>query len=267
MKQNIFMMSVNVIVITLMLALVTTNVYAQGSSQGIPSLLVKYPDTIFMNATIVTLDNHQMNPDPGSIVQAMAVRDEIIIALGSEQEIMALAGPDTEIVDLGGKMVLPGIVESHVHPMGNSESFAREKYGLRSTPTGYDLSMDVSATPDETMARVAKAMELLLANVEPGPDDWISISLDDAPELGITSDEVGALMNARRMSDVRISKEDISEIVPNYPFLLTSGNRIFGKTGFSQGGTVEVKQKNVWYHITVDEHGEPVTTPVIEFIK
>jgi hypothetical protein len=267
MKQKKHIRGVNVIVIALMLVLGPINVLAQERVQGVPSLLVKFPDTIFMNAVIITLDNHEMNSDPGTIVQAMAVRDDVIIALGSEQEIMELAGPDTEVVDLQGKMVLPGIVESHVHPMGNSESFAREKYSLRSTPTGYDLSMDVAATSDETMAMVARAMELLLANAEPGPNDWISISLDDAPELGITSDEVGALMNARRMSDVRVSKEDISEIVPNYPFLLTSGNRIFGKTGFSPDGPVEVKQKNIWYHITVDEHGEPVTTQVIEFIK
>jgi hypothetical protein len=162
-------------------------------------------------------------------------------------------------------MVLPGIVESHVHPMGNSESFAREKYGLRSTPTGYDLTLDVAATPDETMARVARAMELLLENVQPGPDDWISISLAASPELGITTDEVGALMNARRLADVKISKEDISEIVPNHPFLLTSGNQIFGKTGYDEEGVMRTQEKNIWYHITVDEHGEPVVAPVVEF--
>jgi len=253
------------IVIILMSALCPAAVIAQDRSTGISPLLVRYPDTIFMNATIVTLDNHEMNTDPGSIVQAMAVRDDMILALGSEQDILALAGPETEIIDLGGKMVLPGIVESHVHPMGNSESFAREKFGLRSTPTGYDLSMDVAATPDETMAQVARAMELLLANAVPGPDDWISISLNAAPELGITTDEVAALMNSRRLSDVKISKDDISEIVPNHPFLLTSGNQIFGKTGYDEEGVMRTNMKNIWYHITVDEHGDPVSTPVIEF--
>lgn len=240
---------------------------AQVERQEAPSILVEYPDTIFRNAKIVTLDNHDLNPDPGSIVESMAVRDAIIIALGTEEEILALAGPDTVIIDLGGKTMLPGIVESHVHPMGNSESFAREKFGLRATPTGYELRMDAAATSDETMAKVARAMELLLDNVEPGPDDWISISLDDSPP-GAPS--VSTLIAPRRLADVRISKDDITEIVPDYPFILTSGNQIFGKTGYGatpEESAEEPREKNIWYHITVDEHGEPVSVPVIKFIE
>ena len=246
----------------------TGHVFAQATLQDVPALLVEYPDRIFMNAVIVTLDNHDLNSNPGSIVEAMAVRDEVILALGTNQEIMALAGPDTEILNLRGKMVLPGIVESHTHPMGKTESIARELYSLRSSPTGYDLRMDVAATPDETMAKVARAMEVLLENAQPGPDDWISISLVNVPELGYSSSsDVSTLMSARRLVDVKISKSDISEIVPDYPFMLTSGEQIFGKTG--QGITPEsrpdLKEKNIWYHITVDAHGDPVSTPLVEF--
>jgi len=233
-------------------------------AQGIASELIKYPDTIYINAEIITLDNHNLNSDPGTIVEAMAIRDSVIIALGSIQHVMRYAGPETEVIDLGGKMVLPGIVESHVHPMTNTERLAREKFGLRSTPTGYDLRMDVAATADETMVKVARAMELLLANVNPGPDDWISISLESSPDLGYTSADVGNLMNARRLADVRISKEYLTEIIPDYPFILTSGIPIFGKTGVIPD-SIEMKEKGVWYHITVDEHGDPVWNKVIEF--
>jgi hypothetical protein len=268
MKQRKIIKGNNVIIIALMIVLGTINIYAQGTQQVIPSLLVKYPDTIFMNAVIVTLDNHDLNADPGSIVQAMAVRDNVIIALGSAQEIMALTGPDTEVVDLQGKMVLPGIVESHTHPMDKSESLARQKYGLRSTPTGFDMRMDMAATPDETMGKVARAMALLLANVTPGPDDWISIDLINVPELGYaSSSDVGTLMSARKLADVKISKGDISEIVPDYPFMLNSGNPIFGKTGegMTPESVPELSEKNIWYHITVDAHGDPINTPVVEF--
>ncbi len=236
-------------------------------SQQVPPQLISYPDTIFHNAVIVTLDNHELNANPGTIVNAMAVTDSVISALGTNPDILALAGPETDIVDLQGKMVLPGIVESHTHPMGKTESIAREMFGLRSSPTGFDLRMDIAATPDETMAKVARAMEILLANAEPGPDDWISIALVNVPEYGFSSSsDVATLMSARKIEDVRISKSDISEIVPDYPFMLTSGEEIFGKTG--NGLTPEsrpaVKQKNMWYHITVDAHGEPVTTPLVE---
>jgi len=242
---------------------VASSVLAQ-QNQEIPAELVMYPDTIYINAKIITLDDHTLNAEPGSIVEAMAVRDEVIIALGSEQEVMRLAGAKTEIVNLQGKTMLPGIVESHVHPMGNSEAFARKIHGLRSTPTGYDLRIDAEATEDETMAKVAKAMELLLANVKPAPEDWISIALEDTP----TSPNIGTLIAPRRMADVRISKADLTEIVPDYPFILTSGNQIFGHTGYGmtpEESASKPKEKNIWYHVTVDEHGDPVNLPVVEF--
>ncbi|NNE39065.1 MAG: hypothetical protein HKN08_12225 [Gammaproteobacteria bacterium] len=244
------------------------NIFSQGLvAQDVPGLLINYPDTIFHNAVVVTLDNHDLNADPGTIAESIAVADSVIVAVGTNQDILSLAGPETDVVDLQGKMVLPGIVESHTHPMGKTESIAREMFGLRSSPTGFDLRMDIAATPDETMAKVARAMQTLLDNAEPGPDDWISIALVNVPEYGFSSSsDVATLMSARKMEDVRISKSDISEIVPDYPFMLTSGEEIFGKTG--NGLTPEsrqaVKQKNVWYHITVDAHGEPVTTPLIE---
>ena len=81
-------------------------------SPQIPPEIVKYADAIFMNATIITMDVHVMNPDPGSIVEAMAVRDEEIIALGSNQEIMRMSGPDIEVRDNKTIMtVLAGEIE------------------------------------------------------------------------------------------------------------------------------------------------------------
>ncbi|NNE37034.1 MAG: hypothetical protein HKN08_01915, partial [Gammaproteobacteria bacterium] len=93
-------------------------------AQDYPSAILQFADTVYTNATIVTLDDHEMNSNPGTIAEAMAVRDEIIIGIGSNEDMLRLAGPDTEVVDLLGKTVLPGIVESHVHPMGSSEAYA-----------------------------------------------------------------------------------------------------------------------------------------------
>jgi len=221
---------------------------------GVPSLDVEYPDSIYMNGHIVTLDDHKMNSDPGTIAQAMAIRNEVILAIGSDKDIMKLAGPKTRIVDLKGKTVLPGIVESHVHPMGPSEAFARKKYHLRSTPEGYALSMDVGATADETMAKVADAMKLLLSKVKPKPDDWINISLVHNPELGFASPaDVSTLMSTPKLSDVKISKSDISEIVPNYPFVLSSATAV-----------LSAPKKNAWYHITAGPQGQPITDKVVD---
>ena len=220
----------------------------------LPAAVIQYADAVYINSTIVTLDDHAMNANPGTIAQAMAVRDEKIIGLGTNDEMLKYAGPETKVVDLLGKMMIPGIVESHVHPQGAALNIAREKYKLRSTPEGFALSMDVGANTDETMAKVAKAMEVLLANTKPKPEDWINISLVHNPELGFaTPADVSTLMSAPRLTDVSITKEDVSEIVSDYPFVLSSASSI-----------LDAPKKNIWYHITVGPDGQPVTTPVVE---
>jgi predicted amidohydrolase YtcJ len=66
-------------------------------------------DAIFVNGRIVTVNERS------EIVQAFAVRGERIIAVGSDSEVRKLAGPSTILRDLEGRMVLPGLIDSHVH--------------------------------------------------------------------------------------------------------------------------------------------------------
>ena len=238
--------------LAVLVILASANVFAQNAG-NLPAEVVRYADVVYVNAHIVTLDNHEMNSDPGSIVEAMAVRDEVIIGLGTDRQMRRMAGPDTKIVDLQGKTVLPGIVESHVHPMGSSERFAREEFNLRNSPEGYVLRMDISATPDDTMAKVAEAMDLLLAHATPTPEEWLNIELLHAPELGFaTPASVSTLMSAPQMTDVRITKSDITEIVPNYPLVLSSAT-----------GIMNAPRNNVWFHITMGPNGQPVTEEVV----
>jgi hypothetical protein len=97
-------------------------------------------------------------------------------------------------------------------------------------------------------------MEVLLNTAEPAPDEWINISIVHNPELGFaTPADVSTLMSAPRLTDVQISKEDLSEIVPNYPFVLSSATSI-----------LDAPEKNVWYHITVGPDGQPIHEKVVE---
>jgi predicted amidohydrolase YtcJ len=72
------------------------------------------PSHVFHNGKIVTVDPQFRT------VEAMAVRDGRILAAGTNTEILELAGSGTERVDLGGKTVLPGLIDSHVHAPGAS---------------------------------------------------------------------------------------------------------------------------------------------------
>src|SRR5438552_12246240 len=69
------------------------------------------PDTIYYNASIVT-----MSPDHPT-AQAVAIRGDRFAAAGSNAEILKTAGPRTQKIDLARKCVVPGIIESHVHPI------------------------------------------------------------------------------------------------------------------------------------------------------
>ena len=68
------------------------------------------PDAIFVNGKVVTVD-------PGfSVREAFAVRAGRIVATGTTREMRALARDGTtQVRDLGGRTVLPGLIDSHVH--------------------------------------------------------------------------------------------------------------------------------------------------------
>lgn len=72
-------------------------------------------DVVLRNGKIVTVDTDFR------VVQAMAISDGLITAVGSDAEIATLIGQSTKVIDLKGKMVLPGLIDSHVHPQGASQ--------------------------------------------------------------------------------------------------------------------------------------------------
>jgi hypothetical protein len=53
-----------------------------------------------------------------SIHQALAVRGDRILKVGTNEDVLKTKGPRTQLVDLQGKVVLPGLIDSHVHPTG-----------------------------------------------------------------------------------------------------------------------------------------------------
>lgn len=69
------------------------------------------PDTIYYNANIVT-----MGPERGS-AEAVAIRGDRFAAVGSTADIRKLAGPHTVQLDLHGRTVVPGLIDSHTHPI------------------------------------------------------------------------------------------------------------------------------------------------------
>lgn len=67
------------------------------------------PDLILLNARIHTMDAARPQ------AQALAIAGGAILALGTDADILALAGPATRRLDGGGRLVLPGFQDAHVH--------------------------------------------------------------------------------------------------------------------------------------------------------
>ena len=78
------------------------------------------PDTVLLNGKIVTVD------EQSSIQEALAIDDGKVLALGSTGEIRRLAGPATRVIDLGGRTVVPGLIDSHLHAIRAALSFSTE---------------------------------------------------------------------------------------------------------------------------------------------
>ncbi len=69
---------------------------------------------------------------PSGFVQALAVRDGVILAVGTDDEIAELTGRRTRVIDLRGRLALPAFGDAHVHPVsGGLESLRCNLVGLQ----------------------------------------------------------------------------------------------------------------------------------------
>ena len=89
-----------------------------------------YADMVLTNGRIATLDKKE------SVSEAVAAKFGRIVALGSSSELRSAIGPETKLIDLKGRTVIPGLIDSHCHMVGsglNRESVdLSEEAGVRS---------------------------------------------------------------------------------------------------------------------------------------
>ena len=69
----------------------------------------RHADMLLTGGTVLTMD------PPGSAAEAVAIGRGRILAVGSAGDLAALAGPATEVIDLEGRTVIPGIIDTHAH--------------------------------------------------------------------------------------------------------------------------------------------------------
>ena len=111
-----------------------------------------FADLALVNGKVVTVDSHF------SLVQAIAIKDNKIVAVGTNEKIKKFTGKHTEVRDLKGKAVLPGINDSHLHAVD---------YGGSRPP----FVLDVGYPGIKSIRDIARAVGEKAKTLKPG--EWV----------------------------------------------------------------------------------------------
>src|SRR5438128_9727019 len=121
-----------------------------------PALKPEAPDLVLYNGKIVTVDA------AFSIAQAVAIRGDRFVAVGTNDAVRSTAGPATRQIDLGGRTVVPGLMDGHLHNAGGGP--------------GVDLSrvrsMAQLLAAVEARAKASAPGELIVSN-----SNWLAAQL------------------------------------------------------------------------------------------
>jgi len=140
-------------------------------------------DTIYYNGKVVTVDKQSQ------IAQAFAVSGEKIVAVGDEPLVRSFAQKDTVLKDLQGKMVLPGLIDSHVH-----------------APDASMFEWDHPIPEMETIQDVLSYIRSRSEALEPGK--WIFVS-----QVFVT-----------RLTDQRFpTRYELDQVAPKHPVFFRTG--------------------------------------------
>jgi predicted amidohydrolase YtcJ len=188
-----------------------------ASAQQLPPEVAAmgYPDTIFVNGKVMTMDDAGPTANPGHIFQAVAVKRDKIMKTGTTAEVQALAGPETRVYDLKGRLLTPGIIEPHSHIYGAATRYA-SRFGLKFPPNG----IVVTAMADKDLEKTNKIIKDTITDaakkVKVG--EWIIVRLLPNSERPGESQFWGM---TRRLPDLKV----LDTVAPQNPVLVQPGLR------------------------------------------
>ena len=177
-----------------------------------------YADTLFINGKVVSMDDKSTSTEVGTIYQAVAVKGEKIMKLGTTQEIRAVAGPDTRVLDLEGRTLIPGIIEPHSHMYGRAVQHL-DRLGFKYPPEGVYMTQ-ATADPtslEKTQSIIRDAIKEAVTKVDPG--DWIVLN------LGRHAEEAPQQLRLWQMTRRLTNRKTMDLWAPDNPVLMRPGLR------------------------------------------
>jgi predicted amidohydrolase YtcJ len=199
------------------MSVVLTVVLASGlawSQQANVAAKLGYPQMIVYNGKVVTMDDASFESKVGTIGQAMAVRGDKVLAVGTNSEIRALAGPQTKQMDLKGRTVLPSFILTHEHP---TDWVFIEPRAFRHVLPGDDVIVSrwmPNEPPKQQLAKLEPTMREAVSKAKPG--QWIRVIFNWGPEYEWATEMQPLFRNS-------ITKEWLDDMAPNNPVTVKNG--------------------------------------------
>ena len=174
------------------------------------------PDVIFVNARIYTVD------PAFSVAEAAAITNGRFAAVGSSARVRGLAGPNTRIIDLGGKTVIPGLSDNHLHSAGGGP--------------GVDLSRA------RTLSEVLELIAAQVKQAKPG-------------EIVITNADWHEAQLKEQRPPYRV---DLDKVAPTAPVVVVRGGHeyVLNSAALNKWRITKQTPQPAGGRISRDEHGE-----------
>ena len=206
------------------------------------SLAAQAPDTIFHNGKVLTVDKNF------TVAQAVAVAGNKIAAVGSNEAVLALAGASTQKIDLKGRTMIPGLVDTHRHMY----SYAEGSYGgllNNDERRRYPIDWRGVRTKEDVLNQIRNALE----RYKPAKGQWMYFT-------HIFSDEM-TTEQAKILYD-ELDQWQLDSVSPNNPIVLSMGipdfnGMLVNKTGMDLLMAKHGAQIRKYGRFWVDNAGRP----------
>jgi predicted amidohydrolase YtcJ len=164
----------------LLIAIRATSTTAQGPM--VPPELVAYPSLVLYNGKVLTIDAQF------TVAEALAVRDGRILAVGTNEDVRRLAGPETRSIDVGGRSVVPGFIDSD----GDNAFAGGDLY--KDTQVNGRIGTTVRG---DSVAAMLDQVRALVAQAAPGSPVYVRLADEFLNDLAkLTSRDLDALAPA-----------------------------------------------------------------------
>lgn len=170
---------------------------------GAGKLTAQAPDLILTNGKVLTVDPQF------SIAQAVAITGNTITAVGTAAEIARLAGPNTQVIDVKGKTITPGLMDTHRHY--SAESFIQNEVDR----TVFRVDWGGIRSKEDALTQIAQ----IIAKYKFKPGEWIHFQ-NAVGFMGLATPTTA--LHSKILFD-ELNRWELDKAAPHNPIIMSLG--------------------------------------------